>query len=96
VQNVGRIVMEYLTLVFYSLIVGAALGLLSRRAIRVSGALFCLVLLFGELSVAPQIHYNAAVFAVPFYNTVLPWIVQTVLVLLPSLWGMHLFKEKYV
>src|SRR5438093_3983246 len=62
-RNVGRISMEYLTLAFYSWIAGVALGFLSRRAIRVNGALFCLVLLFGALLGAPQNRYHSAVFA---------------------------------
>ena len=93
-QYLVRISMEYATLMCWSWTSGFALASLSRRTIQVNGALFCLVLLFGELSGTPQSHYHAAVFAVPFYNTIFPWIVQTVLVLLPSLWGMHIVKEK--
>lgn len=78
------------------------LGSLSRRTIRINGALFCLLLLLGELLGAPKqlgpllllsrgrdYDANAAVFSLTFYGVIFPLIVQTVLVLLPSLWGMR-------
>jgi hypothetical protein len=93
-QNFAHIAMECLTLLCSSLAVGFVLGTVSRRAIWVNGALFCMVLLLGELPAIPQSRYHTAVFALPFYKTIFPWIIQTVLVLVPSLWGMYFGKEK--
>jgi hypothetical protein len=87
----ASIFMSYLNLICWSWTSGFMLGSLSRRTIRVNGALFGLALLLGELLGAPQ-HHNSlhtAVFSLTFYNVMFPLIVQAVLVLLPSLWGMH-------
>lgn len=96
------IFMSYLTLSCWSWTSGFVLGSLSRRAIQVNGALFCLMLVFAELSGAPRyrgnslfLHRardfdnNAAVFTLTFYRVLFPLIVQAVLVVLPSLCGMR-------
>jgi hypothetical protein len=94
------ILMSYVTLLCWSWTSGFLLGSLSRGAIQVNGALFCIVLLSAEPAGAPHARnfgLNAAVFAVTFYRMIFPLIVQAALVLLPSLWGMRqglrLFKE---
>jgi hypothetical protein len=85
--------------------IGLMLGALSRRAIPVTGALFFLVLLFGEFVAIPQYkalqlqflnglfgrHFknNDIVYSLTFYKVMFPLLVQVVLVLLPSLWGMY-------
>jgi hypothetical protein len=86
------VLVSYLTLICWSWTSGFLLGFLSRRAIQVNGTLFCLVLLLADFLGAPPIRYfdnNAAVFALTFYRVMFPLIVQAVLVLLPSLWGMR-------
>ena len=93
-QNFARVAMEYVTLLCASWIAGFVLRAVSRRATGVNGALFCMVLLLGELPSIPQSRYHTAVFALPFYKIMFPWIIQIVLVLFPSLWGMHFEKEK--
>jgi hypothetical protein len=91
---------SFLTLMCWSWTIGFVLGALSRGAIPVNGALFCVMLVFGELVGAPRVFglfmhrardfdNNAAVFALTFYRVVFPLIVQTVLVMLPALWGMR-------
>jgi hypothetical protein len=79
-----------LTLICWSWTSGFVIGSLSRRAVWVIGVLFCLVL-FGELLAVRQHHnpYNPEVWSLTFYSVMLPPIARTVLVLLPSLWGMH-------
>jgi hypothetical protein len=91
---------SWLTLICCSWTSGLLLASLSRRAIPVNGALFCLVLLSANFLGARPMRYfdnNAAVFALTFYRLMFPPLVQLVLVLLPSLWGMRqgfrLFKE---
>jgi hypothetical protein len=89
-RSFGMTFMAYLALVFWSWSGGFVLGILARRTIAVHGALFCLVLLFAEVLGAAQYHapWHAAVFSLTFYDVIFPLIVQTVLVLLPSIWGM--------
>ena len=96
------IIMAYAALICWSWTGGFWLASLSRCTVWVNGALFCLVLLFVELLGAPRylghslllnrardFHGNSAVFALGFYRVMFPLIVQAVLVLLPSLWGMR-------
>lgn len=86
---------DYVSLFCWSWTTGLLLGSLSRRTIPVNGALFGLVVLCAKF--LPSHRYlvagardgNAAVFASTFYAVIFPWIVQAVLVLLPSLWGMY-------
>ena len=79
-----------LALLVWSWTSGFVLGSLSRRAIWATGALFSL-LLFGELlAVRPQHNpYNPFVWLLTFYSLILPMLARTVLVFLPSTWGMH-------
>ena len=90
-RSVADILTKYLVLMCVSWSSGFVLGFVSRRTIVINGALFCLVLVIAEFLGAPQTHYpwHEAVFSLIFYDWVFPLIVQTVLVLLPSLWGMH-------
>ncbi len=101
-HDVAIILFEFLLLSCWSWTSGFVLGYLSRRAIWINGALFCLVLVTVELlgmprflgrslllSRADDFSPNSAVFAGAFYREVFPLIVHTVLVLLPSLWGMR-------
>jgi peroxiredoxin len=97
----GMVLLANLTLPCWSWNTGVALGFLSRRAIAVTGALFCVMLpigLFGPLGVfghsltfttGRDFQANAAVFAVAFYRVAFPAIVQAVLVLLPAIAGMR-------
>ncbi len=106
-QTIALVFPDTLALICLSWSLGSLLGILSRRTIPVIGALFCLVLLFGELVAVPQytqlqllflqhmlgqgmLHRNDnyAVFSLMFYKVVFPALVQIVLVLLPSFWGM--------
>jgi hypothetical protein len=70
-----------LVVISWSWIGGFVLARLSRRAILMNGALFCLVLVFGELLAAPKYHEidGALMFCVK-----LTLISPTALVLLPS------------
>ena len=92
-NNFAGILKGYLLLACWSWATGFMLGSLSRRTISVNGALFCLVVLFAGLVQAPPpagfSDPNAAVFSLMFYGVMFPLIVQAVLVLLPSFWGMH-------
>jgi hypothetical protein len=78
-----------LVLVAWSWGAGFALGSLSRKTIWVNGALFYLVWLFGLLLLvgAPQAAYKELQGG--WYRTVFPVTLQTVLFLLPSVWGLH-------
>jgi hypothetical protein len=101
-RDVAVVLFGFLLLSCWSWTSGFVLGYLSRRAVWINGALFCLVLATVELwgmprflgrslllSRADNFSPNAAVFAVAFYREVFPLIVHTVLVLVPSLWGMR-------
>jgi hypothetical protein len=99
-RHSSRILLEFLMLFCFSWTSGFMLGILARRTIAASGALFCLLLVFGKLLGAPPRFLghalsftardlNAAVFELTFYRVMFPLIVQSVLVLVPSLWGMR-------
>jgi hypothetical protein len=78
--------------IFWAWTGGFALGLVSRGATAVNGAILCLVSVAVELSAGPQSGVSgvhAAVFEAAFYRVVFPWIVQTVLAVIPALWGMR-------
>jgi len=70
---------------------GFVLGALSRRAIRINGPLFCMILLAGERWAAPRPHYYVAgaVFARALSSMMLPGILLALLVLPPAIWGMR-------
>jgi hypothetical protein len=89
---IGNVCLGYLMLIVWSWTTGFALGSLSRRAIWINGALFCLVLFGGTLgSTTAGLHNpgNAAIFSLTFYRVALPLIVRTVLIVLPAVWGMR-------
>ena len=89
----AMIFIEYVMLFVWSCGAGYVLASIARTSIPVTGALFGLVLLFGQ----PLVHlprgrdfpWNAAVFEVEFYRMMFPLIVQVVLVLAPALLGMR-------
>ena len=99
--SLGSLFAEYLTLFCWSWNCGFVLGSVSRGALPAHGVLFALMLLLGELFGTPPRHFgyalfyrardfpnNAAVFELTFYRVMFPLIVQLVLVLVPSVWGM--------
>jgi hypothetical protein len=82
---------DFLALACWSWSIGFVIASLSRRVAWMNGACFFVTLLIG-IPFGPQARHSpwhAAVFALPFYSAVLPVIVQTVLVVAPSLWGMR-------
>jgi hypothetical protein len=88
----------YLALACWSWTSGFVLGSISPRMIQTNGVLFFLMLLFGALVVTPRYfaYYwqfrhgaNAPVFSLVFYRETFPLIVQALLVVGPSLWGMR-------
>jgi hypothetical protein len=103
VDSVTFVFGRCLTLVCWSSTAGFLLGCISRRIVPVYGVLLCLMLVFGGLLGAPlyfaylleYIHRplfpdgHDPVSALTFYRVLFPLIVQAVLVLVPSLWGMR-------
>jgi carboxypeptidase family protein len=89
-RNSAAVFLDCSALICWSWTSGFALGRLSRRAIWATGTLFCLVLSV-ELLAVRQHHnpYNPGVWSLPFYSVMLPGLARTVLVFLPSIWGMH-------
>ena len=89
IQHAANIFANFLLLACCSWLAGFLLESVARRTIWISGALLSLVLLIR--SIAPSNHpgLHDAVFSLTFYSAMLPLIVQAVLVLFPSLWGMH-------
>jgi hypothetical protein len=81
---------NYMALIGWSWTTGFVLGSLSHRRIRTNGVLF-FVVLFGEFFA--ELHYhgdvNDPIFSLTFYRVVLPLILRTVLILVPSLLGMR-------
>ncbi len=82
---------------------GLAIGISSRRAAPINTALFLIASLVMQVvgaervfGIAPILAHarehgvNGPVFAVLFYRVPFPIIIQTVLVLLPALWGLRL------
>jgi hypothetical protein len=96
----AAVLKDYLTLICWSWIAGFVIGALSRWAVPVTGTLFCFMVALGGLAGVPLFfnylfpgarnhHPNDAAFAVTFYRVFFPVIIQTLLVLLPSVWGMR-------
>jgi hypothetical protein len=95
----------YLTLICWSWSAGFLLGAASRRAVRANSVLLGLMLVFGAVVGAPlyltyferYLHlvfpsigaHPDPVFALTFYRVFFPLLVQAMLVLLPSLFGMR-------
>jgi hypothetical protein len=67
---------------------GFAIGSLSKATAWVNASLFVLIVL-GELLAVEQHHnpFNLSVFALPFYEGVLPLLLRSMLVLFPALCG---------
>lgn len=99
---IGVVFIEYLTVFCWSWSSGFVLGSASGGSLPIQGVLFVLMLLFGELLGAPPRHFgyalfyrardfssNAAVFQLTFYRVIFPLVVQIVLVLVPTVWGMR-------
>ena len=106
-ETAASVLLGYLALFCWSWTSGFVLGIASRGLVRVNGALFCLMLLFGQVVGAPEyfvyvwqhLHHaiglassynpNDVVFDLTFYRVIFPVIVQTFLVVIPSLWGLR-------
>jgi hypothetical protein len=98
-RQVGQhFALSYLQLIVLSWAGGRVLAWAGRRAAPVHALLFSLAVLatpFPQpLSRGPAVESNAPVFALVFYQTVFPWILQTALVLLPALWAMRQAARK--
>jgi hypothetical protein len=76
---VTRLSLNDLALIGWSWTTGFALGSLSRRTLWTTATLFCLVVfvVFGLFpgTAARANPFNAAVFSLPFYRIVYPWLV---------------------
>jgi hypothetical protein len=99
------IALKYLALLCWSWTGGFLLGSLSRRTISVNVSLFCLALLLGELLEPPRNlgHWllcprplgqgangvHGGVYSLAFYSVMFPLILQMLLVVLPSFWGVR-------
>jgi hypothetical protein len=95
-HGVVLLALSSLLLFCWSWVTGFVLGAMSRRTIWFNGILFCLALLFlGSQFNRPYqdgaYQYSVDGWPLPlvFYTAILPLILQTTLILLPSLWGMH-------
>jgi len=88
-----RVCLNDLALIGWSWTSGVVLGSLSRRTLKVTATLFCLVVFVGFASssgaTARANPFNAVVFSLPFYGVLYPWLVLTTLVLLPAACGMR-------
>ncbi|MGB6943954.1 MAG: hypothetical protein WBE37_16260 [Bryobacteraceae bacterium] len=99
------VALNYLALVCWSWTGGFVLGFWSRRTIAVNVSLFGVSLLLAELLGAPRYlgHWlllprpldlgaqgiHSGVFSLAFYRVMFPLIVQMILVILPSMWGVR-------
>jgi hypothetical protein len=82
--------LDYLTLMGWSWTTGFVVGSLSGRAVRVSGMLWCVVLIGAFVATPPHRQgANAAVFALIVYDKVLPVLLLMVLVAWPAVSGMY-------
>ena len=95
-HGIVLLALSSLLLFCWSWATGFVLGAISRRTIWFNGVLFCLALLFlgSQLNRPYQdgvYQYSVDGWPLPliFYTAILPLILQTTLILLPSLWGMH-------
>jgi hypothetical protein len=91
-HDVGQVAtqnaLDWLALASWSGMAGFVIGSLSRRAVWVNGALLALVV-FGEFFAVDRPHsrFNQAVFAVPLYDFVLPFVLRAAFVVLPAFLG---------
>jgi hypothetical protein len=94
-HSIALLARSSLLLFCWSWVCGFVLGAMSRRTIWINGVLFCIALLFlgSQVNRYPAGVYQYSVHGWPlplvFYTAILPLILQTMLMLLPSLWGMH-------
>ncbi|HEY6252561.1 MAG TPA: hypothetical protein VI685_21610, partial [Candidatus Angelobacter sp.] len=105
VHVVGIVLLESLTLACLSWTSGFVLGAASRRMVQMNSLLFGLMLLFGVVLGAPLylayysryvqhafgLHFVAGQAPVPvsIFFRIFPLMVQGILVVLPSLWGLR-------
>jgi hypothetical protein len=84
--------LEYLALACCAWAAGLLLGKVSRRAVSFQAVMFSLVLLLAAICFMPRPYpeFQSSVFSLPFYRVAFPLLLQTVLVFVPSLWGMRL------
>jgi hypothetical protein len=71
---------------------GRAIGSVSRGGLLVNGVVFSGLLFFGDVLNTPgpnSFSANAVVFEHAFYRFLFPLLLQTLLILVPSLFGMH-------
>ncbi|HEY3453238.1 MAG TPA: hypothetical protein VGK64_01470 [Bryobacteraceae bacterium] len=89
-HNLAFFAVSCFKLIFVAWSAGLALGFISRRSIGSNGLLFLLVLVAGLL-LRPhsQDGGNGPVFLLSFYRRVLPIVMLAVLVVIPSIRGMH-------
>ena len=89
-HNLAFFALSCFKLIFAAWSAGLALGFTSRRSIGSNGFLFLLVLVAGLLLTPhSQDGGNAPVFMLSFYRRVLPILMLAVLVVIPSIRGMH-------
>lgn len=91
-ETSARFLLNCITLIGWSWTTGFVLGSLSRRTVWITGTLFCLVVVGGALGITTAARansFNDAVFSLTFYGVMWPVILQTLLVVLPGLWGMR-------
>jgi len=72
---------------------GIAIGVLARRATQLNGVFFCLVLALADVTSAARYGHgdtNSPELALTFYRATYPLMLQTVLIMLPAVWGMIL------
>lgn len=93
IVNTAGMLKQLVFFICWAWAAGFILGSVSRRAAALSGAVFCLFVVAFEqfvpgLSAAVR-GRNSAVFSVAFYRVMFPFILQTVVVLLPAVWGLR-------
>lgn len=99
---IAEIAVSYAVLACWAWTGGFLIGSLSRRAVWLSGTLYCLLLLAAGFLGAPKFlgsvlllerardfAPNRAVFLLPFYRLIFPLFVHGLLVLMPSILGLR-------
>ena len=87
-RDASTFLLAYAAVIFWSWTVGFVIGSLSRRAVWINAATFCVLILGGFFSMPQPRGVNAAAFAGEFYRSVLPSILRITLVLVPAFLGM--------
>lgn len=88
-KDLASIALGCVTLTAWSWAGGFALGSLSRRTAWLTSAFFAAALLFAPWPPEPDQPWNAPVFSMPFYRATWPLILESLLVLLPTIWGAY-------